>query len=224
MFENVNNVYKIIQYASNKAQNGYVSPEDFFIIINQAQQSFSSYLLGSFQQYQPGRPQARVQYSENQITRQRLSPIIYGYILNPDPTGFAPYPGDYVQTDAMWTINGNERIRYTEQEHLYSTINSVIDPIATNPIYLIQDTGFMFYPNNIGQARLSYVRNPPDIVWGYTLDGNGLPVYNPSTSIDPVWSDVDMLEIIVRALKLVGVNLQSGVLMQYANDIQQGGQ
>jgi len=164
MFENVNTVYQLIQYASNKAQNGYVSPEDFNLVIGQAQLSFADYLLGQFQQFQPGRPQARVQYTENQITRQRLTPVIYGYILNPDPTGFAPYPGDYVQTDAMWTMYGNSRVRYCEQEHLYSTVNSSIDPVTTNPIYLIEDEGFRFYPLTIGQAKLSYVRNPPAII------------------------------------------------------------
>lgn len=216
--------YQVLQFLVNKNQDGYLSPDQFNLIINQSQNSWSDYLLGQFQQYIPGKPQSRVQYSENQITRQRLAPVIYGYILNPDPTGFAPYPGDYVQTDAMWTIYGNGRIRYTEQEHLYSTVNSSIDPVATNPIYLIEDEGFRFYPLTIGQAKLNYVRNPPAIIWGYTEDSENRPVYNPATSADPVWADVDMLEIISRALRMVGVNLQANVVSQYANEIKDRGQ
>jgi hypothetical protein len=81
-----------------------------------------------------------------------------------------------------------------------------------------------FYPENIGSAKMSYVRTPPSIVWGYTLDSNGIPVWNPATSQNPVWSDGVMMEIIARALRLIGVNLQSSVISQYANEVKQLGQ
>ena len=71
---------------------------------------------------------------------------------------------------------------------------------------------------------MSYVRTPPAIVWGYVLDSNGVPVYNPATSQDPVWSDTDMLQIIVRGLAAVGVNLQLGTLIQYTQEIKNTGQ
>jgi hypothetical protein len=153
-----------------------------------------------------------------------MSPLLYGYTLSVDGTGFATYPGDYVQTDAMWNSNGVARYRYVKQDSLFSYYNSKIDPIANNPIYLIEPTGFRFYPASVGSARLTYVKNPPTITWGYTLDANGREVYSLSLSKQPVWSDVDQLEIIARILKLVGVNLQMPVVQQYANQITQIGQ
>ena len=71
---NVNDMYRICQFAINKAQNGYLTPSEFNLIINQAQISYQDYLLGEFQQYQYGRPQARVNYSQNEDIRQRLTP------------------------------------------------------------------------------------------------------------------------------------------------------
>lgn len=223
----VNDVYELIKYIANKNQQGYISPSQFNLIINQAQTSYVSWLLGSFQQYQAGRPIAKVELGQNSVVRQRLSPAIYNYILNLDNNGRSPYPSDYIQTDAMWTIYGLKRIRYTEQDALYSVFNSVIDPVNnTNPVYLIENDAFQFYPTNLiyGQAKMSYVRNPNPIVWGYTLDGNNRPVYNSATSSDPIWDDTSMLDIIVRALKMVGVNLQSGAVLQYASEVQNMGQ
>lgn len=217
-------VYNLMQFLINKNQDGYLSPEQFNIIINQAQNSYMDYMLGEFQQYQYKQAQPRVEYSQNQNTRQRLTPIIYGYNLNVDSTGFSPYPGNFQQVDAMWSMYGFSRIRYVEQERLYSTVNSSIDPVATNPIYLIEDNGFRFYPITTGQAKLSYVRTPNTIIWGYTLDANGRPVYDPATSSDPEFYDVDMLEIISRALRMVGLNLQSNEISQYANEITKQGQ
>lgn len=221
----VNDVYKIVLYAASKnLQQGYISPDDFNLVINQAQTSFQDYLLGEFQQYRPFQPVSRVGYSNNETTRQRLQPLIYWYTLNVDTIGFAPYPGDYQQTDAMLSIYGNNRIRFSQQDKLFSLYNSKIDPYQTNPFYLIENKGFRFYPNDINQTRLSYVRTAPKIVWAYTLDVNGVPVYDPVNSVNPVWYDVDILEIIARALRIIGVNLQSNVISQYANEIKTQGQ
>ena len=245
-------MYQICQYAINKAQNGYLTPDEFNLLANQAQISYMDYLLGEFQQYQYGRPQARVNYSENSNTRQRITPFIFETTLTVDVNGNSLYPSDYLQTDALRTVTTFERIRFVQQDSLYSFKNSQIDPVATNPIYLLTDTGFKFYPLTLGTARLTYIGEPNYIQWGYCLDSNGRPVYNPTAppgttttttlapgtttttstttssgctySIQPLWYDVDKLEIVARILKLVGVNLQMAQVEQYANQITQTGQ
>ena len=221
----VDDVSQIVTYAVGKnLQQGYVSPADFNLIINQAQKSYVSYLLGSFQQYQPGRPTARVEFGQNSVVRQRLSPIIYQTNLAINSSGFSSYPADYLQVDAMWSLYGYQRIREVQQNFLYSTYNSVLDPIADWPMYTIEDVGFRFFPVTLGSAKMSYVQQPPDMIWGYVLNVNGVPVYNAATSVQPVWDDATILEIIVRALRLVGVNLQYNDVSVYANQIQVQGQ
>jgi hypothetical protein len=221
----VNTVYNIILYCVNKNQNGYVSPSEFNgTLMPLAQNSYVQWLIGEYQSYQTLRPQARVGWGQNQNVRESLTPVIYGYILNPDTNGIAPYPLDYLKTDAMTTIYGFNRIRFATQDRLYSYMNSVIDPVATNPIFLVKDEGYQFYPTTIGQARLSYVRQPPPIFWAFTEDADGLPVWDEANSINPVWADSDILEIIVRALRVVGVNLNANQVSQYANEIKANGQ
>jgi hypothetical protein len=228
---NVNDMYRICQFAINKAQNGYLTPSEFNLIINQAQTSYQDYLLGEFQQYQYGRPQARINYSQNENIRQRLSPLITETTLTIiSATGKAPYPNDYVQADAIRTTTF-DRVRYVQQDSLYSYYNSTIDPVATNPIYLLEPTAFQFYPKTLGMsgtsgngsAVLTYVKDAPQIVWAYTTV-SGRPVYDSASSVQPVWDNVDLLEIIARALKLIGLNLQDGQLEQYANQVTQQGQ
>lgn len=216
--------YQIVQYAANKAQSGYITPDQFNTLFQQGQISYASYLLGTLQKYSPGRAMAPVEFGQNKVVRQRLTPIIYVYTLAVDSAGFSPYPGDHMQPDAMWSLPYMGRVRSVQQDALYSVLGSNIDPIASNPIYLIEDDGFRFYPNDIGAARLSYVRIPPAAYWAYTLDVNGIPVYDPALSVDPVWDDVSMLEILARVLALVGINLQSGAISQYASMIKETGQ
>ena len=220
---NVNDMYRICQFAINKAQNGYLTPAEFNLIINQAQISYQDYLLGEFQQYQYGRAQARINYSQNENIRQRLSPLITEATLTINGTsGKAPYPADYVQADTILTV-GFKRVRFVQQDSLYSYYNSKIDPIEFNPIYLLEPTGFQFYPKTLATAFLTYVKDAPTIVWAYTTV-SGRPVYDDGSSTQPVWDNVDLLEIIARALKLVGVSLQIGQVEQYANQVTQQGQ
>lgn len=219
--------YKIVLYAAAKnLQQGYVTPEEFnTVLMPTAQRNYLDYLLGEYQKYQITRPIAVVEFGQTERIRQSLAPLIYGTVLSPNAiTGIAGFPNDYEEVDNMWGLYGWYNIRFIQQPRLQSFYRSTIDPIAENPVYLIRHEGFQFYPENIGQTRLSYVRTPPSIVWAYVLDSNGIPVYDPANSQQPVWSDTDMYQILVRAMALVGVSLQEGVLMQYADNIKNTGQ
>lgn len=221
-----NRVYLLMQYAIGKnGSQGYFSSEDFYTVINAAQSSYTDYLLGEYQQYQAGRPIAVVEIGNKEKIRNSIAPLIYDTILTPNiTTGIASYPSDYMATDAMWNVYGFYNIRFTSQPRLASFMGSSIDLIEDNPVYLLKHDGFQFYPTNIGLTKMSYVRTPPSITWAYTLDSNGIPVYDPLNSQQPVWADYDMLQIIVRALRIVGVNLDFGAVVQYANEVKMTGQ
>jgi len=220
----IDQVYRLMQYVIAKNQNGYLSPDEFNIVINTAQNSFMNYLLGEFQQYQPQRPTARVAYSQNEITRQRLIPFIKERVLDIDSSGFSNYPVDYQETDAMMSLYGFNRIRFIQQDSQFSYINSVIDPIATNPVFLIKREGFQFYPTDLYRVNLSYVGTPQELEWAYISNMYGIPIWDQANSTDPQWFDVDMLEIIARALRIVGVNLQANDVSAYAEEIKSQGQ
>jgi hypothetical protein len=215
----------MLYVCSKNKQDGYLSPDDFYNTINPAQNEYLDYILGQYQKYQAGRPIAPVEMSQKEKLRQSISPLIYNTRLNPNTTtGIAPFPGDYQSTDAMWTVYGGlYNIRFVSQPRLASFVNSNIDPISNNPVYLLRWEGFEFWPHNIGAADLSYVRNPPAIVWGYVLDSNGVPVWNPATSQDPVWGVTDLMNIVARALQKIGVNLDANGVYKYAEEIKMVG-
>jgi hypothetical protein len=222
--------YRIIQIVANKFQAGNITPTQYMDMINYAQLGFLDYLLGQFVSYQYGRPLSKVQFGMNEIVRQRITPLIDPVsTINIDATGFAAYPSDYQQADAL-NLTSLDRVRFVPQHKKYSYIKSRIDPVSTNPIFLIESQGFRFYPNtnfngvSLGSIQLSYVKTPPDIVWGNSPDPQGRPQYNQGTSVNPIWYDTDMDELIVRALEMIGVNLQAPEISQYAQMIKNEGQ
>lgn len=221
----VDTMYRLIQYAANKNQSGYIDPADFNLIINQGQLLYLDFLIGPPEQYQPGRPIPKVSLSLTEEVREILTAFIGPLSqLTIDNTGLAIYPADFQRVDSMLTT-ALDRIRYVHQDFLWSNLKSKIDPVISNPIYLIENGGFRFYPNvsyngvALASSLLSYIKTPRTIFWDFTLVA-GLPVYKPGTSVDPLWYDVDCFEVIARALRIVGVNLQSNVISQYAEEVK----
>lgn len=219
-----NTPYKIIQYVANKNQNGYISPDNYNLIINQGSRDYVKFLTGATQSYVPGRPISKVELGNSEHVLRSLAPFI-----DPPATltiagdGTVAWPDDMEEVVAMYTTS-LDRIRFVQQDSLWSYLKSVIDQVEANPIYLIQADTFQFYPITIGSAKISFIKTPPSITWAYTLDVNGRPVYDSANSVAPIWADTDMMEVIARALRLVGVNLQSADVNVYANEIKNIGQ
>ena len=100
------------------------------------------------------------------------------------------------------------------KDEIYFTNDDVIDPPSTTDGTYYRTE----YGNNIsilpstttGNITLDYIASPTDIVWAYTLDGNGRQVYSenggvgvtPTTgSVQPQWLQADIIEITKRVLK-----------------------
>lgn len=222
----VDEMYKIERLIINNNQNGNLTPEKFNLTNGQAQFDYMEYLLGDFRRYTMGRPIPPVAWGMTARIRQSLTPFIQPpTTLTVDPiTGQTLNPPDYEMWDAMYWSIYRKRVKFIQQERLDSHINSTINPVSRNPVFLSIYNGFQIYPFDIGSTFLSYIRTPRPIVWGYTLDVNGRPVYNPATSSDPQWNRTDIIQIMVRALRMMGVNLQAAQVSQYADQIKNIGQ
>lgn len=219
----VEELYNIILFIIDKnSGQGDVSVEEFNNVINRAQYQYQNYLVGEIQQYQYGRPFSRIDYSHNQKIRQRLTHSIYNYNLTVT-SGVSPFPGDYLLTDALRTTT-DQAIRFASQDRLAAFLDDQIDPVATNPCFVIASNGFTIYPDTITSARLTYVRKAPEIRYAVTYNGNNQPIYDPANSLSPVWSEIDCYEIVVRALAMMGVPLQLQQVQAYANNIKVNGQ
>jgi hypothetical protein len=221
----VDETYQLMKDIVLQNQNGYLRPSVFNEFINRGQYGYANYLIGEFQRYLPGRPMAAVEFGQNQDIRQRLTPFIKPPVtLTINGAGLAPYPADYEASDAVYYGQYNRPVKYIQQDRLGSHINSRIDPVATNPVYLINSDGLQFYPINLGAAKFSYINTPPAIVWNFDTDANGRAIYNPVGSVDPMWYELDMMDIISRALEMMGVRVSSSNVQQYAQRIKQQGQ
>ena len=216
----IDQVYKFVDFIIKKSNSGgYLTPDEFNLIINRAQIQYFNKLYGNQNDYRYDRPVPKIAYAITEKISNSLSPFLSdSTALSVDSNGQVNIPSDLFQTVSIThTIDGIEyEITRVEQDRIANNLSSYYDaPTADFPIYAQLRTKFQFYPKNLGTANLYYLKKPTDMVWGYTTV-SGRPVYNEGTSVQPLWKDMDMNEIIYIALSYIGVNLKDPDVSQFA--------
>jgi hypothetical protein len=77
---------------------------------------------------------------------------------------------------------------------------------------------YSFLPSSVTSASLDYVVAPTDVVWGFTLSG-GRQIYNPGTSVQPVWDNNSCREITRRVLDTIGISYKDSDFANFGNRV-----
>ena len=222
----VDQCYSILRFIVRKNQLGSLSPTDFQFAFNAAQRNYYDLLVGRIEQYQYGRPVPRIGLSMTDNVVSRLMPFESSSVLTIGSgltlaSGLltATKPNGFNKLLAMYTAS-NYRVYRLEENRFAERIQDSIDPIdEANAFYVEQSTNWRVYPSTLSSLTLKYLTVPADVVWNYTTDGSGRPVYNSTGSTDPLWNNNDIDEIVARAAKIVGVSLKEPILTQFGEQV-----
>jgi len=139
-------------------------------------------------------------------------------------TLYATKPASFNKLLALYTAN-NYRIYRIEENRFAERMQDSIDPVdEANAFYVEQGTNWRIYPSTLTSVSVKYLSVPTDVVWNYTTDGSGRPVYNPTGSVQPLWADNDIDEILARAAKIVGVSFKEPTLTQFGESVMAKGE
>lgn len=205
----VDNIYSYTKFLTNKNQSGGISATDLFNAWNGEQAMFHQDRVGRWQKQNVAKTGIMSGMVEDELTISQLAPfIIPGTIAIAGGMGFKP--ADYIYGMAL-RINGAKVFSVTH-DTIYAVNDDVIDPpsIPDDRYYYTEYlTYFLFMPSAVTTFNLDYVAETNDIVWGFTLDADGRPVYNPATSIQPKWNKNTVIEITRRTMKSFGLHFDS---------------
>jgi hypothetical protein len=218
---NINQAHQFIDFLVRQSNSGvYLSPTEQDLILNRAQTQYFNKLYGNQNDYRYDRPVPKISYAITEKISRSLAPFLSDpTALVIDGNGQVNTPTDLYQTVSVThTVSGVDyEVTRVEQDRVSNNLTSSIEaPDAKYPIYTQLRTKLQFYPKNLATATIVYLKKPIDMVWGYTLV-NGVPVYNSATSVQPVWEDMDMNEVIYLALSYAGLNIKDADVSQFAN-------
>jgi hypothetical protein len=217
----IKTVWDLTRALCKKHNTAYLDPDQFNLYINRAQVTKFMELYGNPQEYQPGLPAPRIAYEVTQKVTDDLRQFKKEAILTVDSDGKSNYPADYVHT---LSIGKNDRpIEVVRQElEMYRRSSKIVGPTVHDPICVLKETYYQFYPKDIASAELSYLRQPQEAKFAVTIV-SGRPVYDPTLSINLEWPDVAVNDIVMRALSYIGISIKDAEILQYAETLKKTG-
>jgi hypothetical protein len=214
----IKQVKNIIDFLANKYQLGYLSGEEFNNAFYQAEVAQMSFLIGNLHQFTPGRPIPRIGLNMTKGITERLSPFRFTVPVSTGTTGEISKMSDVAAVEAMNKADGT-RVKYVSPNYLSSHFDNPVWDLATQPIYTEYDTYFKVYPISPSMdVIITAIRKPPYSKWAYDVVDD-VEVYNNIASTDPLWKDVDIVDIIGRMCKNIGISLKDGELTNYGQSI-----
>jgi hypothetical protein len=214
----VNDHFNFVNFLTRKNQTASITPTEFFSAWNSEQRSYQCDLLGNFQRQSNDKSGPNTGLIENDTILSKLSPFTTSATISVAVTGNATKPSNLLYRLAI--RSGNHKVQMINKGQIYAMLADAIDaPSVANGIFYgtEYDTFYKIWPATTSTIAIDYIRNCVDVVWGYTTDGNGRPVYNAGTSVQPEWRDIDAQEITKRALRLFGLSFSSQDMQNFAN-------
>jgi hypothetical protein len=214
-------IFQFQQFLTRKNQSNSISPNDYFYAWNAQGASYMQDMLGRFQRNSTTKEGLRTGAIENATIKSKLAPFTKNVTI-PVTAGLAPKPSDFTYAWALRETTSQQRIWPANHDQLWSIMESVINPpsISENSYYFTEyGLNYSILPEATASIDLDYCTGHLDLVWGYTVDGNGRFAYDPATSVQPLWSQSSIVEISQRTLKLFGVSYHDNDMSQFGESI-----
>lgn len=242
---NLDELYKFINYITNKEQSGNTIPPDTYnLLLKTANIDVFRVKYGLPQEYKGGALPIQA-YESIQLITDALSPfkVVMGednpLLINED--GKAKIPNDYVHYSSLiykqyvynsgkYVIDecGNEVFIQEKSKYKYRNIevlkdaevgdylsNSLKYPTKENPVCCFYNDYIQFYPKDLHNVIFVYLRLPVTPYYYYEILDDYTYKYIPEKSIELEWREDMHLDIARIILGYIGINLRENDLYQY---------
>ena len=179
---NINNVYQSVLVITNKDNRGYITPDEFNRLAEQAQNEiFASYFareagyeLNAFLTSDFSDP--------NTYLAEKIS-VFYKELALTKLNNEFTYPDNLYRVGVV-PVDDIVADRASNEEIKYINLSPLTAPVKKQPVYTLTDSGVVVYPSTITTGvKLDYLKQPVRPKWGYVSNGT-IPYYDP-TAFDP---------------------------------------
>jgi len=219
----IDTVYQRVLSIANKEQRGYITPQEFNLLANQAQMEIFEQYFYDLNQFGrlPGNETKHADMVD--ILEEKIS--IFEKFRQDVSMGSGGV-GDLTNSNAndiyrLGTLSFNNSGEYIEIEHvnqneLNNYINSPLTaPTTTRPIYIkTSETAIQVYPTTITSGvTCNFIARPADVVWNFTTV-LGEALHNSNGTVNFQLHESDETTLVQKILQLTGITIKDPGLYQ----------
>ena len=224
MAVSVDTVYQRVLALANKEQRGYITPQEFNLLANQAQMEIIDQYFYDINQF--GRMHGNdTEYSDMlNLIDEKLS-VLKTVNLFTAVSGFisrGALSNIYKIGTVIDSTNNVEIEEVNENELLYINLSPLAQPTESRPVYTSREDGLHIVPSTVSVVNISYVKLPSNVSWGYVVDGLGNALYNSPVSSNFEIHKSEEVELVYKILKLAGVTIQRQEILSAGQGIEAG--
>tara|TARA_R110001583_G_C5479462_1_gene393649 strand:- start:19 stop:729 length:711 start_codon:yes stop_codon:yes gene_type:complete len=227
MAVSIDTVYQKVLALANKEQRGYITPQEFNLFANQAQQEILEQYFYDINQWSRQRGND-TEYSDMlSIVQEKLSELevrvtsvgvtggIYDYRTNINDL----YKLGSVHTTHPTNSQKIEIEQVNNNEWYNMQSAPLTRPTLARPVYVNRQDGLNIYPDTIGSVDISYIRQPVRVQWAYVVV-NDKALYNDNISVDFDLHASEESELVHRILAFSGIAIKKPELTQAAMGLE----
>ena len=219
MAVNINSVYQKVLAISNKEQRGYITPQEFNLLADRAQNEiYENYF------HQARNSNAKIKDDDThtdslEMIEAKLSPFLKSETNNNISSGIMTLPTDLYKLDIVKVgINLATEINKKEEHYITSLgeTGSVLYPKTSRPIFTrVSSTTIRITPDpgNSTSCTVTYYKEPTTPSFGYVVV-NQKALYNSNTSVDFELASSEEEQLVSRILLLSGTIIKQPDIAQ----------
>ena len=234
MAVNVDTVYQRVLTLANKEQRGYITPQEFNLLANQAQMEiFEQYFFdiaafnkvaGNTQEFSDQLSVLYEKIGEFEVDQGdgwmtvNMAPI--NNILN--------IPWNLIYKLGTVRVDGNQVELLNHKDFNAAMLSPLTAPSISRPICTTSALGLKVAtaanqfatPGTGANMSISFMMRPPRIEWAYVIV-NDKALYNDNIAIDFELHSSEETELVYKILKLAGINLKAQEVVQVGQTLEQ---
>ena len=210
----VDTVYQRVQAILNKENRGYMTPQEYNLLANQAQ-------LEVFEQYF---------YDLNQFNRVGEITNEYAIIVNnikekinlfrttsslTKANSVFTLPSNLYRLGTVYYNNTTELDAIDQNDFLHINASKLTKPDTKKPVYIRNGNQLTVYPTSITAVACTYIKKPAQVVWGY-IEISDVAKYDSSTATDFELHESDETTVVYKILSYAGLVIKQPEVSQVA--------
>ena len=239
MAVSIDTVYQRVLVLANKEQRGYITPQEFNLLANQAQMEiFETYFVdiakvnpssGNMQEYSD--PLTMLYKKIGEFEREEgnvwmtTNMVADGQYMN--------MPWDQIYK--LGTVRvGNQQVELLNSKDFDAARACALTaPTLSRPTGYVSARGLSVFVSstefvipatiesiyNVG-LNISFITRPPRVQWAYIII-NDKALYNDNISVDFELHATEEAELVYKILKLAGINLKAQEIVQAGQTLEQ---